>query len=552
MPISYRFNFLSIVAHTKRLKLSRFHGRRMSTAPIPTYKDAIDALNSLQTNAAILEAVRAAGAKLNPNAIPEMIDYLRRVGLEPSQLNNLNVIHITGTKGKGSTSAFTDSILRAARPGWKIGLYTSPHLVAVRERIRINGEPLSEEEFTRYFFEVWNLLQNTKCEAATTPFMPNYFRYLTLMAFYTFNQLKVDATILEVGIGGRSDSTNIVPKPVVTGVTALGYDHTRLLGEKLSQIANQKGGIYKEGVPALTVEQPEEGILELGVCAAEQRASQFTIIDTLPSTIQLGLAGAHQRSNAGLAVQLVHTFLSIMDQSYSPMSDPNTSGTTSATWSGSEIKPLQSLPTSFLDGLKNAHWPGRCQTVLDPKFEATAWFLDGAHTQESLACCLEWFVSSAVGLPVSPVSDGHPLRVLIFNCTSGRSGDDFLTAILQKIEERLAVHGSLEKKEEFFAKVIFCSNVTYASGNFKGDLTSAAMSTTDNLNLKTQREIEAAWNTLVPTYSGTVHVLPSIEDAVEEVRKMPNVSVLVTGSLHLVGGVIEVAGLADRALSPKA
>ncbi|KAG2156192.1 FolC bifunctional protein [Suillus clintonianus] len=501
----------------------------MSTPSTPTYRDAIDALNSLQTNAAILEAVRAAGAKLNPNAIPEMIDYIRRVGLEPSQLNDLNVIHITGTKGKGSTSAFTDSILRAARPGWKTGLYTSPHLVAVRERIRINGEPLSEEEFTRYFFEVWNLLQkNTKVFGVhTTPLMPNYFRFMTLMAFYTFNQLKVDAAILEVGIGGRSDSTNVVPKPIVTGVTALGYDHTRLLGEKLSQIANQKGGIYKEGVPALTVEQPEEGMSELRDCAIEQRASQFIIVDTLPSTIQLGLAGAHQRSNAALAVQLVHTFLTA-------------------------IEPLQSLPTSFLDGLKNTHWPGRCQTVLDPKLEGTKWFLDGAHTKESLACCLEWFVSPAVGLPVSPVSDVHPPRVLIFNCTSGRSGDDFLTTILQKIEERLTTYGSTEKKEEFFAKVIFCSNVTYASGNFKGDLTSAAMDTTDNLNLKTQREIESAWNKLVPAYSGTVHVLPSIEDAVEEARKTFNVSVLVTGSLHLVGGVIEVAGLAERALSPKA
>jgi folylpolyglutamate synthase len=84
------------------------------------------------------------------------------------------------------------------------------------------------------------------------------------------------------------------------------------------------------------------------------------------------------------------------------------------------------------------------------------------------------------------------------------------------------------------------------------DLTSMAMSTTDNANLKTQREIEAAWNKLVANYSGTVHVLPSIEDAVAEARKIPNASVLVTGSLHLVGGVIEVAGLADRALSPKA
>lgn len=82
------------------------------------------------------------------------------------------------------------------------------------------------------------------------------------------------------------------------------------------------------------------------------------------------------------------------------MSDPNTSGTASATWSGSEIEPLRFLPTSFMDGLKNAHWPGRCQTVPDSKLGAMTWFLDGAHTQESLACCLEWFVSPAVGLPM--------------------------------------------------------------------------------------------------------------------------------------------------------
>jgi len=92
---------------------------------------------------------------------------------------------------------------------------------------------------------------------------------------------------------------------------------------------------------------------------------------------------------------------------------------------------------------------------------------------------------------------------------------------------------------------------TVISHAYPTDLTSMAMSTTDNTNLKTQREIEAAWKKLVPTYSGTVHVLPSIEDAVGEARKTPNVSVLVTGSLHLVGGAIEVAGLADRALGPK-
>lgn len=88
-----------------------------------------------------------------------------------------------------------------------------------------------------------------------TPFMPSYFRYLTLMAFHVFKDLKVDATILEVGIGGAGDSTNVVPKPVVTGITTLGMDHVAVLGGTIEAITRQKAGIYKEDVPALTVEQ---------------------------------------------------------------------------------------------------------------------------------------------------------------------------------------------------------------------------------------------------------------------------------------------------------
>ena len=105
-----------------------------------------------------IEAIRKSGGRLNDFAIPEMHDYLRRIGYEPSDLDKLNVIHITGTKGKGSTSAFTERIVRAHLPG-KIGLYTSPHLCAVRERIRINGQSLEEDVFAKHFFEVWERLQ---------------------------------------------------------------------------------------------------------------------------------------------------------------------------------------------------------------------------------------------------------------------------------------------------------------------------------------------------------------------------------------------------------
>lgn len=106
-----------------------------------------------------IEAIRKSGGRLNDFAVIEMHDYLRRIGYRPDDLNKLNVVHITGTKGKGSTSAFTERILRSHLPG-KVGLYTSPHLCAVRERIRVNGEPLSEEVFAKLFFEVWEKLEN--------------------------------------------------------------------------------------------------------------------------------------------------------------------------------------------------------------------------------------------------------------------------------------------------------------------------------------------------------------------------------------------------------
>ncbi|KAG6335009.1 hypothetical protein ID866_4076 [Astraeus odoratus] len=233
------------------------------------YQAAIDLLNTLQTSADALEAARATGSRLNPNAIPKMIEFLERIGYTCEDLNRLNVVHITGTKGKGSACAFTDSILRHAKPNWKVGLYTSPHLIAVRERIRIGGRPLSEEDFAKYFFDVWDRLQENGPRTPDFPVMPNYFRYLTLMAFHTFISEKVDATVLEVGVGGVTDSTNIVPKPVVTGITALGLDHTSVLGKTIEAIAGKKGGIYKKGVPALSVSQPEEGLKVLKEKAEE-------------------------------------------------------------------------------------------------------------------------------------------------------------------------------------------------------------------------------------------------------------------------------------------
>ncbi|TCD64329.1 Folylpolyglutamate synthetase [Steccherinum ochraceum] len=497
-----------------------------------TYKDAIDCLNTLQSNAATLEASRASGGQLVKVAIPETIEYLGRIGYKPEDLNKLNVIHITGTKGKGSTCAFTDSIIRHAKPEWKVGLFTSPHLIAVRERIRINGAPLPEDDFARFFFEVWDRLGENQTRANPATFLrPMYFKFVTLVAFHAFLSLQVDATILEVGVGGTYDCTNIVPHPVVTAISALGIDHTAVLGKTIPEIAWQKGGIYKEGVPALTVEQPQDGLKVLRERAAEKKASEFLVVGSTPdiSDVKLGLAGQHQYQNANLALHAAKLFLQ----------------------QKANVAPDAGLTETYVKALQEARWPGRCQMLQDPKHDGTTWFLDGAHTVESLDCCMQWFVSpDAVLRPLdTPIK---PQRILIFNCTSGRSGSSFLGSMLAKAATQLQLHQSNEVSDGLFDHVIFCTNVTYADGGFKSDLTTHAIADSDLAQLKTQHELASAWHTLVPPFpKERVHVLPSIEHAVtvvREIEKLGKVDVLVAGSLHLVGGTIEVAGLADVAL----
>ncbi|KAM6495760.1 Mur ligase [Amanita muscaria] len=499
--------------------------RNMSSTK--TYQNAVQDLNSLQSNAAVLEAIRAGGGIANKDAIPEMIEYLGRIGYSPDVLNRLNVIHVTGTKGKGSTSAFVDSILRHARSDWKIGLYTSPHLVAVRERFRINGSPLSEEAFTKYFYEVWNRLhENRNRRLESTPVVPSYFRYLTLMAFHTFMSEKVDATVLEVGVGGTYDSTNVVPKPVAAGVTSLGLDHVHILGKTLPEIAWHKSGIYKEGVPAFAVEQPSEALKVLEQRAAELKASSFSVVSLNPaiSGIKLGLPGVHQYQNASLAVELAQTFVQRND------------------------KAQGTLPEFFVTGLKNAKCPGRCQTVIDPGHHRTTWYLDGAHTSESIQCSLNWFVTPDVGLFANGENKGT--RLLIFNCTHGRTPETMLRVLYDTMAQRLSLLKTTEKPESFFDHVLFSTNLTYSDGHSKIDLTEVARPTT----LEVQDRLASSWSEMVPSFpSSSIHVKPTITDAVQFVREAEQkaegpIKVLVTGSLLLVGGLVEAASLTEQVL----
>lgn len=474
-----------------------------------TYQDAVIALNSLQSNYANIMAVRQSGDRKNQMNIWEMQEWSRRIGYATSDFNRLNVIHITGTKGKGSTAAFTSSILGMYKEKLpKVGLYTSPHLKSVRERIRINGDPLSETKFTKYFFEVWEKLDLTSSPLEKFPHMtsgskPGYFKYLTLLSFHVFMQEGCDCCVYEVGVGGEYDSTNIIEKPTTCGITLLGIDHTFMLGDTIEEIAWNKGGILKKNAPAYTVpNQPAAGFKVLQERAQERQTSLKTVpIFNGLKEVQLGIAGDFQISNASLAVCLASQSLTTMGLLDAPL--PMTSDAT--------------IPEPFLRGLINTRWDGRCQTL---ERGQNTWYIDGAHTKDSIEAASTWFRNT--------VSSSSKKKILLFNQQSRDA-----QALVNNLH-------SVVYPDVSFDTVIFTTNVTWKSGIYSADLVSMNTSKEQVEKLEVQNALASRWNQLDQGKAAT-YVTADIETACELIDNFNEpVEIFVTGSLHLVGGLLVV------------
>ncbi|MNL00341.1 Folylpolyglutamate synthase [compost metagenome] len=283
--------------------------------------------------------------------LERMQEILRVLG-QPQR--KLRIVHVAGTNGKGSTTSMLTSVLREA--GYKVARYTSPHLVTYRERFWLDGAFITEEAFEA------TLRRVAEVAAAVEARMPELgpsteFELLTATALTWFVEAGAEIAVIEVGLGGRLDATNVFEAPEVTVITGIDFDHTAILGETLEAIASEKAGILRPNVPVITgaTSVARDTILE----AATRLGAPWQVVDG-ESHLPIGLSGPYQRRNAAMVEQVVAALRE----------------------RGWEI-PFEALSR----GLASARWAGRMETWGDPAGET--WLADGAHNPGGIRALCE-------------------------------------------------------------------------------------------------------------------------------------------------------------------
>jgi len=331
------------------------------------------------TTAALLWLDSLQGSGIRPG-LGRMRDLLRQLGRPERACPS---IIVAGTNGKGSTSSTLASILNAS--GYRTGLYTSPHLVALRERWTIGGAMIDDQALS-------DAIDRLRLAADRAGIVPTYFEALTLIAFIAFAQARCDVAVLEVGMGGRLDATNVV-RPLAGLITPVGFDHMEFLGTTIRKIAAEKAGVIHRGAIVLTSNE-EPAILDVLRRRAARFGNPFHVVTERHAT---PLAGVFQERNAALAVRAAE-----------------------------ELRPILTriTPESIERGVAATQWRGRLERIEHGGKEI---LIDGGHNAHAIAA-ISPFIAERVTSP----------RLLVFGIMSDKDIDDVTAALFPMFDTIIA------------------------------------------------------------------------------------------------------------------
>jgi dihydrofolate synthase/folylpolyglutamate synthase len=374
-------------------------------------------------------------------SLDEIGTLLRALG---SPHRRLRSILIAGTNGKGSTAATLASILAAS--GMRTGLYTSPHLVRANERICINGEEIADDAFGSLYARVHTTAEKLVRDGKL-PQEPSFFEILTAQALLYFDEAKVDVAVLEVGMGGRLDATNIVD-PLLSVITDISLDHMEWLGSTISAIAREKAGILRRGGTLITLPQHPEANQVLGEVAAELKAQTVDATAYLPRhgaqtagsysvevlgatvVVESPLIGVHQQRNVALAIAAA---VELASKQGFPIT-----------------------PGSMAEGIRQTRWPARLERI---RKDGVEWILDVAHNPAG---------ALALRAGLGDLLKGSKSRTLVFSCLRDKPAGE-MTKILFPLFEQVILapisspRAAAMEELEAAARATGTSTVSYGS-----------------------------------------------------------------------------------------